>query len=240
MENNFTPAVKAMLARTLLKGEKDGVLSTMSKELPGYPFGSVTPYSFDGLGRPVILISAIAQHTHNIDADSRVSLTVIETTADRDVQAHGRVTYIGDARKMSDADEFGKFRYLCKFPHAKNYFQAHSFNFYVIEPVRVRYIRGFGEIFWIEKEEFARESIFDLESEKFVLDHMNNDHRCTLSKYCRQYNLNLKEDDYLMTAIDAEGFEISAGSQLIRINFQEPLRNADDARHALVSLAKED
>src|SRR6185436_5172720 len=84
-------------ARTLLLEESFGVLSTVSLDLPGYPFGSVTPYCLDRQCRPVVYISPIAQHTRNIMADSRVSLTVIEKSDSGDVQAHGRLTYIADA-----------------------------------------------------------------------------------------------------------------------------------------------
>ena len=49
-------------ARELLLKEYRGVLSTHSKSMPGFPFGSVVPYCLDEQGRPLILISRIAQH----------------------------------------------------------------------------------------------------------------------------------------------------------------------------------
>src|ERR1700747_1279315 len=92
-------------ARELFLQESFGVLSTISVDLPGYPFGSVTPYCADEQGRPVIYISYIAQHTKNIVADSRVSLTVFEAQQGAtDIQAQGRVTLIGDARPV-DGDQ---------------------------------------------------------------------------------------------------------------------------------------
>ena len=59
----------AIVARNLMMKEYQGILSTHSVEAQGYPFGSVTPYCFDRKGRPVILISLIAQHTKNIKAN---------------------------------------------------------------------------------------------------------------------------------------------------------------------------
>ena len=73
-------------ARSLMMSEYQGILSTISVEAQGYPFGSVTPYCFDSQGRPVILISRIAQHTKNILADPKVSLIVMERDVD-DIQA---------------------------------------------------------------------------------------------------------------------------------------------------------
>ena len=55
-----------------------GVLSTQSQAHEGYPFGSVVPYCLDETGTPLILISALAQHTKNIQAHNKVSLTLLE------------------------------------------------------------------------------------------------------------------------------------------------------------------
>ena len=40
-------------ARELLLKEYRGVLSTHSKAMPGFPFGSVVPYCLDAEGRPL-------------------------------------------------------------------------------------------------------------------------------------------------------------------------------------------
>ena len=93
-----TTIQKAKAARELFLQQSFGVLSTMSIDVPGYPFGSVAPYCADAQSRPVIYISQIAQHTRNILADSRLSLTVVDNNADSDdVQARGRVTLIANA-----------------------------------------------------------------------------------------------------------------------------------------------
>jgi hypothetical protein len=48
---------KTESARTLMLEESFGVLSTISVDVPGYPFGSVTPYCLDRMNRPVVYIS---------------------------------------------------------------------------------------------------------------------------------------------------------------------------------------
>src|SRR4026209_950676 len=120
-------------ARTLLLQERFGVLSTVSIDLPGYPFGSVAPYSTDRMCRPIIYISHIAQHTKNIVAYSRVSLTVVEKSDSDDVQAQGRVTCIGDARPVPSADSDARERYFRYFPTARQYEQTHDFEFFRLE-----------------------------------------------------------------------------------------------------------
>lgn len=61
----------ASTARALLRRVDSGVLSTMSVELLGYPFGSITPFVVTHEGRVVIYISEIAQHTKNREAEKR-------------------------------------------------------------------------------------------------------------------------------------------------------------------------
>ena len=68
-------------ARELLLKEYRGALATQSKAMPGFPFGSVVPYCLDEQGRPLILISRIAQHTHNLQKDPKCSLLVGERDA---------------------------------------------------------------------------------------------------------------------------------------------------------------
>ncbi len=63
-------------ARRYLRHHRHGMLSTLSKKLGGYPFGSVVAYVTDHAACPVILISRLAEHTQNIEADPRVSLLV--------------------------------------------------------------------------------------------------------------------------------------------------------------------
>lgn len=120
-------------ARELLLKEYRGVLSTHSKSMPGFPFGSVVPYCLDAEGRPLILISRIAQHTHNLQKDPKCSLLVGERDAD-DIQAVGRLTYLAEAEKLTDeaAIEAAAERYYRYFPESQNYHQAHDFDFWVL------------------------------------------------------------------------------------------------------------
>src|SRR3989442_1109037 len=65
-------------ARTLMYLGRIGSLSTLSRKQPGFPFGSVMPYGLDDHGRPIFLISTMAMHTQNLQADPRASLLVTQ------------------------------------------------------------------------------------------------------------------------------------------------------------------
>ncbi len=81
--------------RTLVSLSTIAMLSTVSRKRPGYPFGSLMPYAIDGTGRPIFLISNMAMHTQNIQADPRASLFVGQV-GDGDPLGTARTTLVGD------------------------------------------------------------------------------------------------------------------------------------------------
>src|SRR5689334_18074420 len=67
-------------ARTLASVVHAGTLATVSRKHPGHPFASLMPYALDERGRPLVLISAMAVHTQNLESDPRASLFVLQPT----------------------------------------------------------------------------------------------------------------------------------------------------------------
>ena len=219
-------------ARRLFLQQSFGVLSTISLDVPGYPFGSITPYCADRQCRPVIYISRIAQHTQNILADSRVSLTVLENADSGDVQARGRLTCIANALPLSNDEEDVSERYFRYVPQARNYAGTHDFEFFRLELVRVRFIGGFGRIYWIEPDQFISQNPFSPSQETRILQHMNDDHMAALRHYAGV-------DSVVMVGIDSEGFDVLNSSKKRRFFFPTPVSNMDEARQALIALAKQ-
>ena len=62
------------------------------------------PYALDGQGRPVFLISTMAMHTQNLQADPRASLFVTEPGASGDPLGSSRVTLIGSVSRIPEPD----------------------------------------------------------------------------------------------------------------------------------------
>ena len=155
-------------ARHLLTASHDGVLSTTSIDTPGYPFGSVVNYCLNRDGLPIILISPLAQHTQNIQADPKVSLIVTEDGKD-DIQSAARLTYLADATILSPIDEDTALRYYGFFPQARSFSDELGFDFYRLDPVRARYIGGFGEIHWIATDQLIRTNPFDRDEESSMV-----------------------------------------------------------------------
>ena len=140
-------------AKALLKSKRYGILSTHSADMPGYPFGSLTAYVPDSRGCPIFLLSGLAQHTKNILKDPKTSLTVVDVH--EDIQNAARVTVLGETLRVPAAEEKTiEVFYLNFFPDAKNYRVLPDFHFYRLVPARIRYIGGFGEMGWVEANEY--------------------------------------------------------------------------------------
>lgn len=225
---------QALISRRLLNHQSVGVLSTHSVDVEGYPFGSIAPFALNYDGEPTLLISEIAQHTRNIKQNNKVSLTVFDQHAD-DPQAAARLTWIGDAAPIDPSDTETRNRYLRYFPSAESYFDTHDFSFYRIGLRKARFIGGFGQIYWIEPAAMLIRNPFR-QSEKSIIEHMNQDHKRALFHYCRSLK-GITASDVTMTGIDSEGFDLLADKRKLRIDFDSPISTLEEARAALIKLA---
>lgn len=215
-------------AQRLLHRARHGVLGTISVKFPGWPFGSVVPYAVDHTGDPIILIASIAQHTKNIAADDRVSLLVHDDApSDEDVQAHGRLTLMGRAIEVGDEDEAdARARYLARVPDAAGYFRTHDFSFRRIAVENVRFIGGFGRIFWLTRADIATSRPGDplAAGAAGIVEHMNDDHADALALYCRAFK-GITPDGVQMVGVDAWGFDVECSGPDVRLrfDFDEPV-----------------
>ncbi len=225
-------------ARELLLKEYHGVLSTHSKVVQGFPFGSVVPYCLDEQGWPLILISRIAQHTHNLQKDNKCSLLVGERGAE-DVQAAGRLTILAEAEQITEtgAIETAAARYYRYFPEARDYHRTHDFDFWRLNPVRSRYIGGFGAIHWLNEVTLANPHAG--EAERSMVEHMNDDHASAIAHYVELNGLPQHEPAQL-AGIDSEGFHLRIGKALYWLAFPTSCNNPGAVRQALVLLARSD
>jgi hypothetical protein len=229
-----TAAERARQARELFRAAHSGVLSSHSVKFPGFPYGSALPHVTDHAGRPVILVSQLAEHTHNIEADSRVSFLVSASGAA--LQASPRAALLGRARAL-DADAALQARYLRFFPEHAQYLDLGGFRFWTIEPVQVRLIEGFGSLHWVAGDPYLASPGEVPALETSVLEHMNRDHRDALLAYCRHAR-GIAPQQAEMIAIDCDGFDVRSDGQLLRFRFEQTITTGPQARAALAALAR--
>jgi hypothetical protein len=227
-----------------------GVLATQSVAVPGYPLGSLVPFVLTPEGRCVVYVSRLAQHTKNFGQDPRVSLTATEadlTGASGDPQASGRVSVLGDARPAEGADlDAARARYETFFPESRDHSSVHDFDYWQIEPVRVRYIGGFGAIHWIEPDAFCLPRMEWQDEEAGIVKHMNEDHRDAMALIWALDRGELPGDlgegedaEPTMLASDPEGFHMRWGPQVAYVRYARPCETALDVRKEMVRLTKE-
>ena len=221
-------------ARHWLRAHRHGLLSTHSRAVEGYPFGSVVPYVLDHQACPILLTSRLAEHTKNMAADARVSLLVHDAGAD--VQALPRVTLIGQATRIEHPEVIEQ-RYQRYFPATRDYRTTLDFEFWRILPITLRVIAGFANAHWISREAYAPPPNTLAEEERGILEHMNRDHVQALRDYCRLQNRS-EVVAATMTGIDSDGFDLMADSEPLRFSFDQPVTGAEAARADLVALAR--
>ena len=220
-------------ARQLMRAQHSGILSTISVSVAGFPFGSVTPFMLTGEGDLVIYASDIAQHARNMKADPKVSICVNDGAQD-DSQASARVTVLGEAEAdlVSDADIE---RYYRLFPQAKAYIKAHDFRFYTIKTKRVRYIGGFGEIYWFSEDAWRNSFVDMSDAEIGAIEHMHDDHMDALQAIYSDVT-GQQADSPKMLSIFQEGFHMSAGDKSWFVPYAQELGQPSDLRKAMVEL----
>jgi putative heme iron utilization protein len=59
-------------ARTIVTAGRTAALSTVAVDSGGVPFGSLVAHAVDELGRPLLCMSDLAEHSRNLTADPRV------------------------------------------------------------------------------------------------------------------------------------------------------------------------
>lgn len=227
-------------ARLWLRAHRHGLLSTHSRAVAGYPFGSVAPYVLDHEACPVLLISRLAEHTKNLAGDARVSLLIHEPAENvGDVQAQARVTLMGQAERVENPAHIEP-RYERYFPATRGYRTQLDFEFWRIVPVTLRAIAGFAKVHWVSREAYAPPPNTLTEDEASILEHMNADHAHTLRDYCRLQNVS-DVTSAEMIGIDCDGFDLNADADVrrtLRFNFDEPVTSATAIRKALIALAQ--
>ena len=140
----------ASLARELLSRERVAVLATLSERHGGAPFTSLAPFAVSARGQPLLLLSALAQHTRNLETDPRASLFVHDSAgAADDPRTAARLSLVGRVHRVPAPDEAdARGRYLARHPEARGLL-ALDFAFFELSVEEAQLVRGFAAAGWL-------------------------------------------------------------------------------------------
>jgi heme iron utilization protein len=228
--------------RTLMYLGRIGSLSTHSRKQPGFPFGSVMPHGLDDHGRPIFLISTMAMHTQNLQADPHASLLVTQPDAGGDPLGASRVTLLGNVLPVPEPEvaEARKL-YLTRHANSKYWVDFEDFSFYRMDVVDVYYVGGFGVMGWVSALEYRGaqpDPLADVATG--IIQHMNTDHGDALIVLARVL-AGIESQEVAMTSVDRLGFHIRLktqdGMRGARIAFSQEVTSPAEARAVLVEMA---
>ena len=231
-------------ARTLMFLGRVGSLSTLSRKQPGFPFGSVMPYGLDERGRPIFLISTMAMHTQNLQANSHASLLVSQPEASGDPLGAARVTVMGNVLPIPELDRAeARTLYLARYDNSKHWVDFEDFYFYRMDVVDVYHVGGFGVMGWVAASEYDRaqpDPLADCATE--IILHMNADHKDALVLLAQVF-AGMESQEAAMTSVDRLGFHVRLktqdGVRGARIAFLREASNPAETRAVLLEMVQQ-
>ncbi len=202
------------------------------------------PYGLDERGRPIFLISTMAMHTQNLQANPHASLLVTQSDGDGDPLGASRVTLVGEAVPVPEPDLASARRlYLERYANSKYWVDYDDFSFYRMDVVDVYYVGGFGVMGWVQALDYdsARpDPLADVAAG--IIAHMNADHAQALVLLARS-SAGVDALEATMTSVDRLGFHVRLktpeGMRGARIAFLREATNANETRKVLVEMVQQ-
>ena len=224
----------AHFARQLLRSRDRAALAT---SLRGAPYASLALVATDLDASPLLLLSDLAQHSHNIAFDPRISLLLDATVGHPDPLAGPRLTVLGRAEAVADRRLLARF--IARHPSASLYAGFADFRLYRIAVERGHLVAGFGRIEWIEAEELllAADAGALAAAEPALLAQLTEDYTDAAASYAHGL-LGRGGAGWRITGIDPEGADLRRGGEVARVDFPTPALTPEAAHAALTRLAE--
>jgi putative heme iron utilization protein len=243
-----TPGVRgepsdAERSRTLIGTARTASLATLGDG--GFPFGSLVSHAVDASGRPLLLLSDLAEHSRNLRVDPRTSLMAIEQGPGNPL-ALARVTVVGRVGEVPAHERDAvQEAYLAAQPGAF-YAGFADFRLYRLEVESVRYVGGFGRMSWVGADTYTAAEPDPLRPHAArIIEHMNDDHAEALVLFCRVLGGRPGTAEARMVTVDRYGFAVLAAdapggdATAVRLPFGRQVDTADGVRAVMIELLKQ-
>jgi putative heme iron utilization protein len=199
------------------------------------------PYALDGHGHPIFLISTMAMHTQNLQANPHASLLVTQPNVSGDPLGASRVTLLGNVLPVPEPGVAeARTLYLSRYDNSKYWVDFKDFSFYRLVVVDVYFVGGFGVMGWVSAAEYDRgqpDPLADAVTD--IIQHMNTDHADALILIARAF-AGIDSQEAMMTSVDRLGFHVRLktqdGARSARIAFLREVSSPAEARNVLVEM----
>jgi putative heme iron utilization protein len=221
-------------ARSLVRGARLGSLATLDAATAA-PYASLIACATGTDGSPLFLISALAWHTRNLEADPRASVLFAAEAGEQDPLTLGRVSLMGTAERIHDP--LARQRYLARHPGAAVYVDFADFGFWRLAVERAHHVGGFGKISTLSGDALlldpARTASWNARIEAVIAE-INAGEPDRLA--CIGASVSGKSaEGWQIAACDPDGCDLIAGDVTARLAFREAL----DGPEALAGVIRE-
>ena len=224
-------------AKHLLRTIRAGALATLDAQ-DAFPFASLVTVATDFDGSPLLLISRLAAHTRNLEADPRASV-LLSQGGKGDPLAHPRLTVIGTVARTDEPRV--RMRFLARHTKAALYADFPDFSFWRMELQRAHLNGGFARAADLGAAE-VRTDVSGAEAlaaaAESAVEHMNTYHREALALYATRL-AGEPPAEWRTTGVDPEGIDLAASDRTARVPFPHRVDGPGPLRAVLKALAHE-
>ncbi|MHA1599983.1 MAG: HugZ family pyridoxamine 5'-phosphate oxidase [Alphaproteobacteria bacterium] len=148
------------IVRRLMKEARQASLATsLARDNSGRPYVSLVLVALDQNGRPILLLSDLADHSRNLKADPRAALLFDGTAGLEDALTGPRASVLGRIAPIAESEAANrlKARFIASHPSAATYADFADFHVYGMAVESAHLIAGFGCIHWLTAADIAGE-----------------------------------------------------------------------------------
>ncbi len=232
-------------AKLLLRTTRWAALATLIPD-SGQPFATLVNIATAPDATPLLLLSGLAAHRRHLAADPRLSL-LLYAPGRGDPLAHPRLTVLGRARRIEDAEQraAARERFLSRHPKSELYVDFPDFSFFAVEMENAHLNGGFARAAWLAAGQIR--TAIDATSEVVAAEagaiaHINADHADVPALLAGIFGkpANVERGaaagPWRAVGLDPEGIDLGNDESLVRVAFRHPVLTAAELRQTLVDL----
>ncbi|CAB4934085.1 unannotated protein [freshwater metagenome] len=229
-------------ARTIVAGTTVATLGTLSED--GAPWASMVAFATLPDGRPVIVVSTLAEHGRNLLRDRRAGLSVVIPPRGSDPLDSGRVSLAGTVEAPEGEEaQAAQDAYVRAVPPAGLFAGFGDFRTWVLRVDRVRWVGGYGRMDSVTMADYAAaEPDPVVPGAAPAIQHLNADHADALLDMGRSLAGFTDATAARCTGADRYGLDLALetprGKAGARVGFDERLDAPSGLRAATVALAR--